>query len=183
MWNAGLDESQAGIKIAGRNINLRYANDTTLMAESKEDLKSILVKVKEESEKAGWKLKTFKIQEHGFQYRSFMANRWGNKGKSDRLYFLGLQHHRRWRLQTGDWKTLALWRKSYDQSRQHINKQRRYFGLKVCMVNAMVFLVVMYGCESWTRKLSARELMHLNCGVGEDSWESLGLQGEQTSPS
>ena len=53
MRNAGLDESQAGIKIAGRNINLRYANDTTLMAESKEDLKSILVKVKEESEKAG----------------------------------------------------------------------------------------------------------------------------------
>ena len=56
MWNAWLDESQAGIKIAGRNINLRYANDTTLMAESKEDLKSILVKVKEESEKAGLKL-------------------------------------------------------------------------------------------------------------------------------
>ena len=62
MWNAGLDESQAGIKIAGRNINLRYANDTTLMAESKEDLKSILVKVKEESEKAGWKLNIQKIK-------------------------------------------------------------------------------------------------------------------------
>ena len=56
MWNAGLDESQAGIKIAGRNINLRYANDTTLMAESKEDLKSLLMRVKEESERDSFKL-------------------------------------------------------------------------------------------------------------------------------
>ena len=57
MWNTGLDEAQAGIKIAGRNINnLRYADDTTLMAESEEELKSLLMKVKEESEKAGWKL-------------------------------------------------------------------------------------------------------------------------------
>ena len=63
MWNARLDESQAGIKIAGRNINnLRYSDDTTLMAESEEELKSILVKVKEESEKAGWKLNIQKIK-------------------------------------------------------------------------------------------------------------------------
>ena len=86
--NAGLNEAEAGIKIAGRNSNnLRYANNTTLKVEREEELKSLLMKGKEESEKAGWKLKTFKIQEHGFQYRSFMANRWGNKGKSDRLYF------------------------------------------------------------------------------------------------
>ena len=73
MWEAGLDEAEAGIKIAGRNSNnLRYANNTTLKVEREEELKSLLMKGKEESEKAGWKLKTFKIQEHGFQYRSFM---------------------------------------------------------------------------------------------------------------
>ena len=85
MRKAGLEEAQAGIKIAGRNINnLRYADDTTLMAES-EELKSLLMKVKEESEKLGLKLniqKTNIIQSH-----HFMANRWGN---NDRLYFLGL---------------------------------------------------------------------------------------------
>ena len=89
MQNAGLDEAQAGIKIARRNINnLRYADDTTLMAESEEEIKSLLMKVKEESEKAGLKLNI-----HGLWSHHFMANRWGNNGNSDRLYFLGLQNH------------------------------------------------------------------------------------------
>ena len=68
--------------------------------------------------------------------------------------------------------------------RQHIKKQRYYFADK-SLYKDMVFPVVMYGCESWTikRRLRAKELMHLNCGVGEDSWESLGLQGDQTSQS
>ena len=93
MRNAGLDEAQAGIKIAGRNTNnLRYENDTTLMAESKE-LKSLLMKVKEESEKAGFK---FNIQKTKIWSHHFMANTWGNNGNSDRLYFLGLQNHCRW---------------------------------------------------------------------------------------
>ena len=75
MWNAGLDEVQAGIKIAGRNINnLRYADDTTLMAESKEELKSLLMKVKEESEKAGLKQQS-KNEDHGIWFHHFMANR------------------------------------------------------------------------------------------------------------
>ena len=88
MRNAGLDEAQAGIKIAGRNINnLRYADDTTLMAES-EELKSLLMKVKEEGEKVGLKL--------NIQKTKIMANRWGNNGNSKRLYFLGLQNHCRW---------------------------------------------------------------------------------------
>ena len=81
--NAGLDEAQAGIKIAGRNIkNLRYADDTTLMAESKEELKSLLMKVKEESEKPGLKLniRKTKIMASG-QSHHFMANRWGKKWK------------------------------------------------------------------------------------------------------
>ena len=113
MRNAGLEESQAGINIAGKNINnLRYADDTTLMTESEEEVKSLLMKVKEESGEVG-----------------------------------------------------------------------------LSLVKAMVFPVVMYGCESWThtsihvwRKLSTEELMLLNCGVGEDSWESLVLQGDPTSP-
>ena len=90
-----LDELQAGIKFAGRNINnLRYADDTTLMAESKEELKSLLIKVKEESENAGLKLN---IQNtNGIQSHHFMANRWGNTGNSERLHFLGLQTHCRW---------------------------------------------------------------------------------------
>ena len=94
MQNAGLDEVQAGIKIAGRNINnLRYADDITLMTESEEELKSLLMKVKEESEKVGLKLN---IQKHGIWSHHFMAIRWGNNGISDRLYFGGLQTHCTW---------------------------------------------------------------------------------------
>ena len=91
--NAGLEEAQAGIKIAGRNINnLRYADDTTLTAES-EELKTLLMKLKEESEKVGLKLN---IQKMKIMAHHFMGNRWGNSGNSDRLYFLGLQNHWRW---------------------------------------------------------------------------------------
>ena len=94
MRNAGLDEAQAGIKMAGRNNNnLRYADDTTVMAESEEDLKSLLIKVKEESEKAGLKLNLQKNEDHGIWSHHFMANRWGNNGNSVRIYFLGLQNH------------------------------------------------------------------------------------------
>ena len=93
MQNAGLDEAKVGIKIARRNINnLRYADDTTLMAESEEKLKSLLMKVKDESEKVGLKLN---IQKTKIMASSpiFMANRWGNNGNSDRFYFGGLQNH------------------------------------------------------------------------------------------
>ena len=93
MRNARLYESQAGIKTARRNINLRCADDTTLMAESKEELKSLLMKVKEESEKAGLKLNIPKNKDHGIWSHHPMANRWGNNENSDRLYFLGLQDH------------------------------------------------------------------------------------------
>ena len=91
MRNARLEETQAGIKIAGRNINnLRYADDTTLMAESEEELKSLLMKVKEENEKVGLN------EDHGIWSHHFMGNRWGNSGNSVRLYFSGLQNHYRW---------------------------------------------------------------------------------------
>ena len=90
MQNARLDEAQVGMKITGRNINnLRYADDTTLMAESEEELKSLLMKVKEESEKPGLKLNIQK-NDHGIWSHQFMANRWGNNGNNDRLYLFGL---------------------------------------------------------------------------------------------
>ena len=91
MRNTGLEEAQAGIKIAGRNINnLRYADDTTLTAEREEELKSLLMKVKEESEKHS------ENEDHGIQSHHFMGNRWGNSGDRVRLYFGGLQDHCRW---------------------------------------------------------------------------------------
>ena len=99
MQNAGLDEAQAGIKIAENNINnFRYAHDTTLMAESKEELKNLLMNVKEESEKDDLKLNIQKA-DHGIWFQHSMANRWGNNGNSDRLYFGGLPIHWRWWLQ------------------------------------------------------------------------------------
>ena len=94
MRNTGLEEAQAGIMIARRNINnLRYADDTTLMAESEEELKSFLMKVKEETEKANLKLSIQKTKRSCHLSYHFMAHRWENNGNSDRLYFLGLQNH------------------------------------------------------------------------------------------
>ena len=76
--------------------NLRYADDTTLMAEIEEEQKSLLMKVKDESEKAGLKLNIQKNKDHGIRSHHFMANRWRNSGNSGRLYILGLQNHCRW---------------------------------------------------------------------------------------
>ena len=97
MRNAGLEETQAGIKTAGRNINnLRYADDTTLMAEGEEELKSLLMKVKVESEKVGLKLNIQKTKIMASGPTTSWGNRWGNSGNSVRLYFSGLQNHYRW---------------------------------------------------------------------------------------
>ena len=97
MRNIGLDEAQAGIKIAGRNFNnLRYADDTTLMAESKEELKSLLMKLKEESRKSWFKTQHSENEDHGIWSHHFMGNRWGNNGNSGRLNLGGLQNHCRW---------------------------------------------------------------------------------------
>ena len=132
MRNAGLEEAQAGIKIAGRNINnLRYSDDTTLMAESEEELKSLLMKVKEESEKVGWKLniKKTKIMASG------PITSWEIDGETVEtvadFIFLGSRI-----TADGDCSheikrcLLAPWKKSYDQLRQHIRKQRHYFVSK-----------------------------------------------------
>ena len=95
MQNARLDEAQSGIKVAGSFVNnLRYTDDTTLMAENEEELKSLLMKVKEYSEKVGLKLNIQKTKIMASD--QFIANKWGNNGNSDGLYFLGLQNHCRW---------------------------------------------------------------------------------------
>ena len=95
--SAGLEETQAGIKIAGRNINhLRYADDTTLMAESEEELKSLLDESERGKRKSWLKAQHSENEDHGFRSHHFMGNRQGNSGNSGKLYFLGLQNHCRW---------------------------------------------------------------------------------------
>ena len=185
MRNAGLDEAQAGIKIAGKNINnLRYADDTTLVAESKEELKSFLMKMKEESEKVGLKLN---IQKTKIMASSPITS-WqidGETKETGRDFILGdskitvdgeCSHEIK--------RCLFLGRKVMTNLDSILKSRDITLPTKVCLVKAVVFPVVMDRCESWTiKELSAKELMLLNCGVGEDSWESLGLQGKPTSPS
>ena len=164
-----LDEAQVGIKIAGRNINnLRYADDTTLMAESEEELKSLLMKVKE-SEKVGLKLNIQKMK--------IMASSPITSGQIDGetvetvadFIFLGSKI-----TADGDFSheiksCLLLGRKAMTNLDSIFKSRDITLPTKVHLVKAMVFPVVMYGCESWTIKLSSEELMLLNCGVGEDS--------------
>ena len=180
MRNARLDEAQAGVKIAGRNINnLRYAADTTLIAESEEELKSLLMKVKEESEKVGLKLN---IQKTKIMASGPIAS-WQIHGETMEtvrdFIFLGSNI-----TAGGDWshkiKRLTPWK----EIMSNLDSRDIALPTMVHLVKAMVFHVVVYGCESWTiKKLSAEELMFLNCGVGEDSWEFHGHQGDQTSQS
>ena len=154
MWNAGLDESQTGIKIARRNINdFRYADDTTLMAESREEIKSLLMRVKEESENTGLKLRSWHLVPY-----IFMANRWGKSGNSDRFYFLGLRNHCGQWLQPWNKKALVPLKESYDKSRQHIKKHRHHFAnkgsysQKWSFSSSHVWLWELYHKESWAPK-------------------------------
>ena len=153
MRNAGLEEAQARIKIAGRNIsNLRYADDTTLMAESEEELKSLLMKVKEESEKAGLKLN---IQKTKIMASSPITS-WQIDGETMETVtnFLSLgskittdgdcSHEvKRW---------LLLGRKDMTNLDSILKSRDITLPTKVHLVKAMVFPVVMYGCECWTVK-------------------------------
>ena len=151
MRNPGLEEAQAGIKTAGRNINnLRYADDTTLVAES-DELKTLLRKVKQESEKVGLKLSIQKTK----TMASSPITSWQIDGEIMEtvrdLIFLGSKV-----TAGGDCsheiKVLAPWQKSYDQTRQHIKKQRHYSANKSPSSQNYGFSIVMYGCESWTIK-------------------------------
>ena len=168
MRNAGLEEAQAGIKIAGRNINnLRYADDTTLMAESEEELKSLLMKVKEESETVGLKL--------SIQKTKIMASgpitSWQIDGETVADFiFLGSKITADDDYSHEIKRRLLLGRKVMTNLDSILKSRDITLPTKIRLVKTMVFPVVMYGCESWTvKKLNAEELMLLNCGVGEDS--------------
>ena len=153
MRNIGLAEAQAGLKTARRSINnLRYADDITLIAESEEELKSLLMKVKEESEKVGLKLNIQKTK----IMTSGPITTWQIDGETVEtvtdFIFGGSQITADSDCSHEIKKTIALWKKSYDQPRQIIKKQRHYLPTNFHLVKAMVFPVVMYGCESWTIK-------------------------------
>ena len=168
MRSAGLDEAQTGIKIAGRKINnLRYADDTTLIAESEEELKSLLMKVKEKSEKVGLKLRIQKTK----IVASGPITSWQVDGETMEIvrdYFLGSKiivdsdcsHEIK--------RCLLLGRKAMTNLDSLLQSRDITLPTKVCIVKTMVFTLVMYGCESWTIK-STEEVMLLNCGAGEDS--------------
>ena len=153
MRNAELEDAQAGIKIAGRNINnLRYADDTTLMAESEEDLKSLLPKEKEESEKVGLKL--------NIQKTKVMASgpiiSWEIDGETVEtvldFIFLGSQVTADDDCSHKIKRHLLLERKVMTKLDSILKSRDITLPTKVCLVKDMVFPVVMYGCESWTIK-------------------------------
>ena len=182
MRNTGLEEAWAGIKIAGRNINnLRYADDTTLMAESEEELKSLLMQVKEESEKVGLKL--------NIQKTKIMASGPITSWEIDKetvetgwLYFWGAPKSQQMVIAAMKLKDAYPWKESYDQPRQHIKKQRQYFVNKgpssqgYHFSSSHVWMWELDHKESWVPKNWC-----FWTGFGEDSWESLRLQGDQIS--
>ena len=157
MRNAGLEEAHTGIRIAGRNINhLRYADDTTLMAESEEELKSLLMKVKEESEKVGLKLSVQKTK----IMASGPITSWQIDGETvetvSDFIFWGSKI-----IADGDCsheikRCLLLERKVMTNLDSTLKSRDITLPTKVCLVKAMVFPVVMYGCESWTVKKAER---------------------------
>ena len=168
--NPGLDEAQAGIKIARRNINhLRYADNTTLMAESEEELKSLLMKVEEESEKVGLKL--------NIQKTKIMASgpitSWEIDGETVETvsdFILGSKITADGDCSHEIKRCLLLGRKGMTNLDSIFKSRDITLPTKVRLVKAMVFPVVMCACESWTvKKAEHEELMLLNCGVGEYS--------------
>ena len=157
MRNAGLEEAQAGINIAGRNINnLRYADDTTLMAESEEELKSLLMKVKAESEKVGLKLNIQKIN----IMASSLITSWDIDGETVGtvmdFIFGGSKITADGDCSYEIKRRLLLGRKVTTNIDSRFKSRDITLPTKVCLVKAMVFPVVMYGCESWTVKKAER---------------------------
>ena len=153
MQNAGLDEAQAGIKIAGRNIsNLRYADNTTLMAKSEEELMSFLMKVKEESEKAGLKLniQKTKIMASG-PITSWQVDGENMETETD-FMFMGSKITPDGAFSHEIERRFLLGRKVMTNLDSILKRKDITLPTKVRLVKAMVFPVVMYGCESWTVK-------------------------------
>ena len=185
MWIARQYEAEGGIKIAVRNIsNLRYADDTTFTAESKEEIKNLLMKVKEEGKKAGLKINIQKTK----IMASSPINSWQTDGEkywySERLYFLGLQNHCGWWLQT--WKRhLLIGRKAVTNPDSMWKHRDVTLLTKVHLFKAMAFPVVMYGCESWTIKKAEhwriyafepccwRKLLRVPCIARRSNWSIL----------
>ena len=178
MRNAGLEETQAGIKIARRNINhLRYADDTTLMAESEEELKSLLMKVKEESEKVGLQLNIQKTKIMG----SGPITSWEIDGETVETvetvadYFWGSKIAADGDCSHEIKRCLLLGRKIMTNLDSMFKSRDITLPTKVCLVKAMVFPVVIYGCESWTvkkaehRRIDAFELWYWR-RLLRDSW-------------
>ena len=158
MRNAGLEEAQTGIKIAERNVNnLRYADDTTLMAESEEELKSLLMKVKEESEKVGLKLNIQKTK----IMASCPITSWQIDGETVEtvadFIFLGSKITADGDCSHEIQRRLLLGRKVMTNIDSILKSRDITLSTKVCLVKAMVFPVVMYGCESWTIKKAERQ--------------------------
>ena len=157
MRSAGLEEAQAGIKFAGRNIhNLRYADDTTLMAESEEELKSFLMKVKEESEKVGLKLN---IQKTKIMASSPITS-WERDGETvgtvSNFIYRGSKITADGDCSHEVKRRLLLGRKVMSNLDSMLKSRDITSPTKVSLVKAMVFPVVMYGCESWTVKKAER---------------------------
>ena len=157
MRNAGLEETQTGIKIAGRNINnLRYADDTTLMAESEEELKSLLMKVKVESEKVGLKLNIQKMK----IMASGPITSWEIDGETvatvSEFIFLGSKITTDGDCSHEIKRRLLLGRKVMTNLDSIFKSRDNSLPTKVRLVQAMVFPVVMYGCDSWTIKKAER---------------------------
>ena len=172
MRNAGLVEAQAGIKISGRNINnLRYADDTTLMAENEKELKSLLMKVKEESEKADFR-KLRNNQKTKIMAPSLITS-WQIDGETMETmtdYFGGSKVTAHSDCSHEIKRHLLLGRKTMTNLDSILKSRYITLPTKVHTVNAMDFPVVMYGCESWTIKEADQQRIDLlNCGVGEDS--------------
>ena len=158
MKNAGLDEAQVGIKLGGRNINnLRYADDTTLTAESEEELKNLLMKVKEESEKAALKLS---IQKTKIMASSPITS-WQIDGETMEtvtdFIFLGSKIIADDDCNHEIKRCLLLGRKATNSLDSILKNRDVTLLTKVCLVKAMVFPVVMYECESWTKKKAERQ--------------------------
>ena len=157
MRNTGLDEAQAGIKIAGRNINsLRYADDTTFMAESEEELKSLLMKVKVESEKVGFK---FNIQKTKIMASDPITSSEidGETGETlSDFTFLGSKITADGECSHEIKRRLVLGRKVMTNLHSILKSRDTTLPTKVRLVKAMVFPVVMYGCQSWTVKKAER---------------------------
>ena len=181
MRNTRLDEAQAGIKITGTNItNLRYADDTTHVAESEEELKSLLMKVKKESKKVGLKLNIQKTEIMAFS----PITSWQIDGETVTDVILGGSKITADGDCSQEIKRRLLWKKSYEQPRQHIEKQRHYFANKgpssqsYGFSSSHVWMWELNCKESWVSKNWCFWTVVL-----EKALVSLGLQGDPTSPS